>query len=153
MLKVGEPAPDFTLEDDEGGSVTLASLRAEGPFVLYFYPADFTPVCTRQACMFRDMHPELVSAGVRVFGVSPQDAETHGRFREAHQLPFPLLVDHDLRVAEAFGALLPMGLGIRRASFLVDTDGRIADAVGADLRVGRHEAFARRVIERVRAGR
>ncbi|MEZ4473589.1 MAG: peroxiredoxin [bacterium] len=146
MLNIGDLAPEFVAQTAEGPR-SLADLRAEGPFVLYFYPADFTPVCTRQACMFRDIHPELVEAGVRVIGVSPQGESSHDAFRQQHDLPFPLLPDKDQAIAAAFGVQGPFGL-IRRASFLIDQEGRIVDRLVADLRVGRHEDFARKAIQR-----
>ncbi len=148
MLKVGDRAPEFSLQTDDGSTVTLAELVAEGPFVLYFYPADFTPVCTKQACMFRDVYPDLVAAGVRVIGVSPNGSSSHADFKQRHDLPFPLLADKSKAMADAYGAKGPLGMGIRRVSYLVGGDGRIADAVTADLRVNRHEEFVRRVIER-----
>ncbi len=148
MLKVGDRAPEFSLQTDDGSTVTLAELVAEGPFVLYFYPADFTPVCTKQACMFRDVYPDLVAAGVRVIGVSPNGSSSHEDFKQRHDLPFPLLADKSKAMADAYGAKGPLGMGIRRVSYLVGGDGRIADAVTADLRVNRHEEFVRRVIER-----
>lgn len=148
MLKVGDRAPDFSLQTDDGETVTRGDLLAAGPFVLYFYPADFTPVCTRQACMFRDVYPDLVAAGVRVVGVSPNGTDSHAQFKARHELPFPLLADKGKDMAEAYGARGPMGMGIRRISYFIDREGVIADAVTADLRVGRHEAFVRRVIQR-----
>lgn len=146
MLDIGDAAPAFSAIDDTGASLTLADLLADGPFVLYFYPADFTPVCTKQACMFRDIHPELVDAGLRVIGISAQGASSHTAFKQKYALPFPLLADKDKQVAKAFG-VLTMGF-MRRASFLIDGDGMIVDRLTADLRVQKHEDFARRAITR-----
>ena len=148
MLAIGDRAPDFSATDDTGRRWTLAELLAEGEFVLYFYPADFTPVCTREACMFRDVYPDLADAGVRIFGVSPQGEGSHRSFREKHRLPFPLLADTNKSLTTRFGAQGPLGMGVRRVSYLIDAEGRIADLVVADLRVGRHEAFVRRVLDR-----
>jgi peroxiredoxin Q/BCP len=152
MLKPGDRAPDFRLPDQEGREISLASLLAQGPFVLYFYPADFTPGCTREACAVRDLHAELLEAGLRVVGVSPQDSASHARFRERHRLPFPLLADVGKQVIRAFGVDGPLGLGVRRASFLIGADGRIRDAVLADFRIDRHASFLRSAMELVRAG-
>lgn len=146
MLAIGDAVPDFTIIDDAGDAVRRDDLLADGPFVLYFYPADFTPVCTTQACMFRDIHPELVDAGLRVVGVSAQGASSHTAFKEKFDLPFPLLADKDKAVAKAFG-VLTMGF-MRRASFLIDGQGRVVDRLTADLRVQKHEDFARRAIAR-----
>src|SRR5690242_12982389 len=93
MLKVGDTAPDFSLPDHDGKAVRLKDLLVKGPVLLYFYPADFTPVCTREACAFGAVQPELAQAGVSLIGISPQDEATHTRFREHYSLPFPLLAD------------------------------------------------------------
>ncbi|MEO1584607.1 MAG: peroxiredoxin [Planctomycetota bacterium] len=146
MLTPGETAPAFTLPDAEGHDVSLASLIEAGPVVLYFYPADFTPGCTAQACMVRDLHGDLASAGLRVVGISPQGPESHARFAEKHELPFTLLCDTDKSVAKAYGATWPFGLAFRRVSYLVDRAGTISDAVTADLSIGRHRSFIERAI-------
>ena len=146
MLPTGTAAPDFTLPDDSGHPRTLAELRADGPLILYFYPADFTPGCTKEACSLRDLHDEILGAGLKIVGVSPQDPDSHSRFREQHSLPFTLLSDTDKRVARAYDVDGPLGIGVRRATYLIDRDGRIADAVLADLRIQRHEEFVRRAV-------
>jgi len=146
MLQPGDHAPDFTLPDQDGQQVSLRALLAEGPLVLYFYPADFTPGCTKEACSIRDMHDEIAAAGMRVVGVSPQDAESHARFRDKHRLPFTLVADPDKLAIKAYGVDGPLGVGVRRATFLVGRDGVIRDMVLADLRVGRHEAFIRAAV-------
>jgi peroxiredoxin Q/BCP len=147
MLQEGDKAPDFELSDDGGKKVRLSDLLAGGPVVLYFYPGDFTPVCTREACFVRDHHAELAARGVRVYGVNSASAESHARFREQHGLPFPLLVDPDKKAIRAYGASGPLGLGVRRISYLIGPDGLIKDAAKADLRLGPHKEFIRRVLE------
>jgi peroxiredoxin Q/BCP len=114
--------------------------------ILYFYPADFTPGCTREACDLRDLHARILAAGLRVVGVSPQSPESHRRFREAHVLPFLLLSDEDKVAIKAYDVDGPLGIGVRRATFLVDGGRRIVDAVLADLMIGRHQAFVERAI-------
>src|SRR5690606_6804541 len=99
----GQKAPDFELPDQDGNPVRLSAACAEGPLVLYFYPKDHTAGCTMQACSFRDAGEELAAAGLRVFGVSVDSAETHRSFRHQHGLEFPLLSDPEGRVAEQFG--------------------------------------------------
>ena len=146
MLKRGDRAPDFALPDQDGDEISLARLLAQGPVVLYFYPADFTPGCTKEACSIRDMHDEIAAAGMRVVGVSPQDAASHARFRNKHKLPFTLLADPDKKVIKAWGVDGPLGIGVRRATFLIGTDAIISDAVLADIRIGRHEEFIRTAI-------
>ena len=146
MLKPGDDAPDFNLPDQDGQEVTLAGLLAEGPLVVYFYPADFTPGCTKEACTIRDMHDDIAAAGLRVVGISPQDGASHGRFRDKHALPFTLLADPEKIAVKAWGVDGPLGIGVRRATFLVGVDGKIKDAVLADIRIGRHEEFIRTAI-------
>lgn len=146
MLEAGDHAPDFTLPDQDGRPVSLRNLLADGPLVLYFYPADFTPGCTKEACSIRDMHDEIAAAGMRVVGISPQDATSHARFRDQHQLPFTLLADPGKAAVKAWGVDGPLGVGVRRATFLVGADGVIRDAVLADLRISRHEEFIRKAI-------
>lgn len=150
MLGEGDAAPDFSLQDASGDRVSLADLLKDGPLVLYFYPADFTPGCTREACSIRDMHDEILASGLRVVGVSPQDSASHRRFAERYELPFTLLADPDKEAVRAYGVDGPLGLGVRRATFLIGSDGIVRDAVLADLRIGRHEAFIRRALEEAR---
>lgn len=152
MLKPGREAPDFTLPDQDGRPRTLASLVDVGPLVLYFYPADFTPGCTREACDLRDLHAQVVASGLHVAGISPQSPESHRRFRQAHALPFTLLSDEDKAVIRAYGVDGPLGIGVRRATFLIDARRRIAGAVRADFRFGKHQAFVEQAIA-ARAGR
>ena len=146
MLKRGDEAPDFTLPDQDGRPRRLSGLLAGRPLILYFYPADFTPGCTKEACDLRDLHAQLLASGLRVVGISPQSPESHRRFREVHALPFMLLSDEGKAVIRAYGVNGPLGIGVRRATFLIDGEGRIEDAVLADLRVGRHRAFVERAI-------
>ena len=146
MLEISEQAPRFTLPDQTGKPVSLRGLLENGPVVLYFYPADFTPGCTKEACTIRDLHGELVAAGLQVAGISPQGTESHRRFAEKYQLPFLLLSDVDKAVIVDYGVNGPLGFGVRRATFLIDQDGIIRDAVLADLRIGQHEEFIRQAI-------
>ena len=149
MLAVGDHAPDF--EFDEGqGKVTLRECLANGPVVLYFYPADFTPVCTKEACMFRDLHGELVAAGIRVIGVSPQDEQSHEKFKAKHSLPFTLVADPQRSIIKAYGVGgmfgLPLPFGARRVTYLIATDGRIADRATGEFGVDAHARFAARAL-------
>lgn len=147
MLAPGARAPDFTLPDQDGRAVNLSQFLQAGPLILYFYPADFTPGCTREACSLRDLGDELARANLRVLGISPQDSASHARFRQRYALPFPLLADTRKEVAGLYGVKGPLGLMVRRATFLVSADGIVQDAVLADLSIDRHEAFVRRAIE------
>ena len=151
MLIVGERAPEFTLPDQSGTDRSLTQLLSSGAIVLYFYPADFTPGCTRQACGLRDLHAEIQKAGLRVVGISPQSPESHAKFREKHGIPFDLLSDENKTVIKMYGLNGPLGLGVRRASYLIDGSRRVRDAVLADLRIGRHMDFVQKAIM-LRAG-
>jgi peroxiredoxin Q/BCP len=113
MLSPGERAPEFALPDHEGRETSLTSLLRRGALILYFYPADFTPGCTREACVIRDLHAQIQKVGLTVAGVSPQDADSHRRFRDKHQLPFVLLSDTDTAVIRMYGVNGPLGLGVR----------------------------------------
>jgi len=147
MLAKGTKAPEFELADQDGRKHTLKSLLAGGPLILYFYPADFTPGCTKEACSFRDLHQELMKAKLRVVGVSPQDVASHRRFADEHDLNFPLLADPDKVAVKAYDVDGPLGFGVRRGTYLIGRDGRIQDAVLADLRIGAHEAFVLNAIK------
>ncbi len=144
MLAAGDRAPDFTARNQNDEPVTLADLLKNGSLILYFYPADFTPGCTREACSLRDMHAQLLSAKVTVAGVSPQSAQSHAAFVAKYALPFTLLSDPDKVLVRAYGVSGPLGFGVRRASFLINTAGVIEAALLADLRIGRHEEFFQR---------
>ena len=146
MLKAGERAPEFTLPDETGTDRSLTEFLTAGAIVLYFYPADFTPGCTRQACVLRDLHDEIQRAGLRIVGVSPQSPESHTKFREKYNLPFVLLSDQHKAVVKMYGVNGPLGIGVRRASFLIDGSRRIRDAVLADFMIGRHADFVRKAI-------
>ena len=146
MLKPGSTAPEFEVNDSDGKAVTLGSLLRDGPLILYFYPADFTPGCTREACSIRDIHDDILAAGLRVVGVSPQDAASHERFRQQHSLPFRLLCDPDKTIVKLYGVDGPMGFGVRRATYLIGQDRKIVDAIQADIRIDKHNEFIERAI-------
>jgi thioredoxin-dependent peroxiredoxin len=120
-LPVGTPAPDFTLLDDAGRSVTLSKLRGKD-VVLVFYPGDDTPGCTKQLCDFRDHWKEARERGVEVFGVNPQSAGSHTKFRQKFKYPFPLLVDRGQHVASLYHA---NGLIVKRTVYRIDRKGVI----------------------------
>jgi thioredoxin-dependent peroxiredoxin len=147
MLKNGTHAPEFDLPDQDGKRHALKTLLANGPLILYFYPADFTPGCTKEACSFRDLQQDLLRANLRVVGVSPQDVASHKRFAEKHGLNFPLLADPDKKAVKAYDVDGPLGFGVRRGTYLIGADGKIKDSVLADVRIGAHEAFVKNAVE------
>jgi peroxiredoxin Q/BCP len=120
-LPVGTPAPDFTLPDDQGNQVSLGALRGKN-VVLVFYPRDETSVCTQQLCEFRDRWSDAQANNTVVFGVNPQDAESHAKFREHRQYPFPLLTDEGQKIGEMYHA---RGLIVKRTVYLIGPDGII----------------------------
>jgi peroxiredoxin Q/BCP len=131
VVEEGSPAPDFELESDDGDRVTLSGLRGR-PVVLYFYPRDDTPGCTRQACGVRDAWAEFQDRGAVVLGVSPDKVSAHKKFKEKFELPFPLLADTDKAVANLYGVLVEKTnygrkyMGIERSTFVIDPDGTVA---------------------------
>ena len=111
-----------------------------------FYPADFTPGCTKEACSIRDIHNDIQAVGLQVAGISPQDEDSHQRFRDEHDLPFILLSDPDKVVVKMYDVDGPFGVGVRRATFLINQDRTIQDAVQADVRIGRHQDFIEKAV-------
>jgi peroxiredoxin Q/BCP len=146
MLKPGSKAPEFVLANDQGGETSLSDLLQSGPLILYFYPADFTPGCTKEACSIRDIHNDIQAVGLQVAGISPQDEESHQRFRDEHDLPFILLSDPDKVAVRMYDVDGPFGVGVRRATFLINQDRTIQDAVQADVRIGRHQDFIEKAV-------
>jgi len=130
-IEAGSKAPAFTLKATDGSKVKLADLKGN-PVVLYFYPKDDTPGCTREACAFRDRKSELGELGAVVLGVSPDDVSSHEAFSQKFDLNFPLLADTDHSVAEKYGAWREKNMygkksmGIKRSTFLIDADGVVA---------------------------
>ena len=126
----GEPAPDFSLTADDGSTVSRESQLGKR-YVLYFYPKDDTPGCTAQACSLRDNFGRVTSAGIEVFGVSPDSVGRHVKFRAKYDLPYPLLSDPGHAVADAYGVWVEKKLagrtymGVERSSFIIGPDGRI----------------------------
>ncbi|WP_153555133.1 thioredoxin-dependent thiol peroxidase [Roseimaritima sediminicola] len=150
-LEAGQKAPAFELESYEGQTKKLADYAGR-IVVLYFYPRDNTPGCTRQACAFRDAQDRLAAAGAVVLGVSPDAVASHEGFRDKYELNFPLLADPDHAVAEAYGAWREKNLygkksmGIQRSTFLIDGEGMIVK-VWKRVRVDGHEEQVLAAIE------
>jgi len=130
VLKPGDPAPNFAAPSQTGETVSLQALKGR-LVVLYFYPKDDTPGCTKEACSFRDEHSALQQAGITVLGVSPDPVKSHAKFAEKFKLPFPLLADESKQIVSAYGVWGEksfMGrkyMGTQRATFLIGADGRI----------------------------
>lgn len=128
MIEIGKKAPDFSLPDQDGVTRKLSDYRGK-PVVLYFYPKDDTPGCTKEACSFRDSFADYRKAGIEVLGVSIDDENSHRKFREKYDLPFTLLADKDKKVVEKYGVWVEKTnygkkyMGIARKTFLIDKDG------------------------------
>jgi thioredoxin-dependent peroxiredoxin len=145
QLKVGDPAPEFTLPAEDGRQVSLSDYRGKR-VVLYFYPKDDTPGCTAQACGFRDAYPQIEEQNAVVLGVSADSEQSHRKFKTKYDLPFTLLIDADHQVAEAYGAWGEKSnygrtyVGIIRSHFVIDEAGRLADV---QVDVGAKDSVAR----------
>jgi peroxiredoxin Q/BCP len=135
MLVVGEFAPEIETTDEVGTPFKLSEQRGH-KVVLYFYPKDFTPGCTAEACSIRDSYTLFENSGIPIFGVSGGDAETHRKFKEKHRLPFSILLDDDYAIAKLYGVYKPMKilgkqfLGVQRITFLIDEEGKIEGIFG-----------------------
>ena len=143
-ISVGIPAPDFNLLDDTNTPRHLSDFRGQ-PVILYFYPADDTPGCTKEACNFRDDYSAYQNTGVTILGVSPDSVKSHVKFKNKFQLPFPLLADEDHKICnlyEVWGPKKFMGKsyeGVLRTTFLIDSQGNIAH-VFENVRPAEHSA-------------
>jgi thioredoxin-dependent peroxiredoxin len=131
MVEEGSPAPDFTLTSDSGERVRLSQFRGR-PVVLYFYPRDDSPGCTKQACGIRDSYDDFEERNIVVLGVSTDDEASHRKFKQKHELPFTLLADPDHEVSERYGVWGERKfagktyMGVERSTFLIDPEGRVA---------------------------
>ena len=151
-LEEGDVAPDFTLPTDGGDSISLSALKGK-PVVLYFYPKDDTPGCTKEACGFRDAQADFSGVGATVIGVSKDSVAKHDKFKAKYELNFPLAADEDGTVCEAYGTWVEKSMygrkymGIQRATFLIDGDGKVVK-VWPKVKVAGH---AEAVLEEVKA--
>jgi peroxiredoxin Q/BCP len=148
-LRAGDRAPDFTLEDQDGRSVSLADFRGKRNVVVYFYPKDDTPGCTREACAFRDDYEAFQEAGAEVLGISSDTSASHQRFAAKHRLPFRLLADPGGRVRAAFGVPRTAGLLPGRVTYVIDREGVIRHAFNSQLAPARHVEEALAVLRRL----
>ena len=147
MIAEGERAPDFSGTTADGKTIALADFRGTRPLILYFYPKDNTPGCTKEACSFRDNAGEIAAAGGAIVGVSMDSQDAHRKFIADHQLNFPLISDRDATICKAFGvARLGGFLGIppRRVTFVIDRDGVVRRVIQSEFGIAKHidEALA-----------
>lgn len=142
MLRSGDKAPSFAGPSGDGTRLVLEDFRGK-PLVLYFYPKDNTPTCTKEACSFRDQSEELAGSGAAVVGVSCDTPETHARFAEGQRLNFPLLSDTDGSIAKAYGVarlggILGGWIPPRRVTFVIDGEGVVREVIQAEFDAVRH---------------
>ncbi|MDZ4279039.1 MAG: peroxiredoxin [Dehalococcoidia bacterium] len=138
MLKEGAAAPDFEATLSNGETFRLADHQGRKNVVLYFYPKDFTPGCTREACAFRDSYEDVERYDAVIVGVSNDSAESHDAFAKKHELPFPLIPDPEKRIISSYDAIGLLGLTTARVTYVIDKEGVVRAAIRHDLAVGRH---------------
>jgi len=158
MIGKGDEAPDFSGVLADGRQLRLRDYRGRRHVVLYFFPKDFTPGCTKEACSFRDNRAELAALDAEVVGVSNDTAEKHAKFADAYSLPYPLISDRDARISAAygvqhFGGLLPGGwLPTKRVTFVIDKDGIVREVIRSEFNIQRHIGEAIEVLKGLQRG-
>jgi peroxiredoxin Q/BCP len=151
QLEPGDRAPDFTLQDQHDQRFTLSQALSQGPVVLFFYPKDDTPVCTKEACGFRDQHQVFADHGAQVVGVSRDSVERHKNFAARHELPFKLLSDPEGAVRALFGVKKTLGFFDGRVTFVIDRDGSIRHAFRHATNAAKHVEAALTTLKRIAA--
>jgi len=152
-LRIGERVPLFELPDQDGRTIRFASLLGQGPIVLYFYPKDYTPRCTAQACSFRDADEAFAAAGAVILGISSDTVESHRSFANHHGLRFRLLSDEGSKVRQLFG--IPkqlLGFLEGRVTLVIDREGVVRHRFDSMLRTGRHVEEALQMVQRLQKG-
>jgi len=147
-VKVGDVAPEFDLPDRSGHRVRLSEFRGKRAVVLYFYPKDDTPGCTKEACSFRDSYEEFVDAGAEVIGVSSDSEASHQKFAKRYELPFTLLSDAKGEVRKKYGVPATLGLLPGRVTFVIDRDGVVRHVFNSQLQAARHVPEALAALEK-----
>ena len=137
-VKVGDKAPDFTLPSQMGDNVTLSEFIGKKNIVLYFYPKDESPGCTKEACSFRDSYEELTRLGAEVLGVSGQSVESHKSFATHYGLPFILLSDEDNKVRKLYGVPATMGIIPGRVTYIIDKKGVVRSIFSSQTQAAKH---------------
>jgi thioredoxin-dependent peroxiredoxin len=138
-IGVGDTAPDFTLPDQNGATVTLSAFRGDKVVVLYFYPKDDTAGCTAEACAFRDSYEEFAEAGAQVIGISSDTVASHDKFARKHNLPFVLVADASGAVRKAYGVSAAMfGLVPGRVTYVIDREGVVRHTFSSMSNIGKH---------------
>ncbi len=151
-ISVGDRAPEFTLPGQDGKPVTLSEYRDRDVVVVYFYPKDDTPVCTREACAFRDSFEDFSDAGAVVIGISHDDEDSHRSFATKHALPFRLASDRGDKVRKAFGVPKTLGLMPGRVTYVIDRQGIVRHVTNSQLFAGRHVDEALATVRKLASG-
>ena len=149
QIKPGDRAPEFELPDQTRSVRSLSSLLADGPLVLFFYPAAMTPGCTKEACHFRDLASEFSALGASRVGISTDGVDKQARFADSQRFDYPLLSDADGRVAESFGVkrgLLGKFLPVKRTTFVIDSDRTVLDVISSEVNMDTHADKALEVL-------
>ena len=148
-IAVGDKAPEFQLHDQNGRTVSLADFRGKKAVVLYFYPKDETPGCTKEACSFRDSYEDFVKAGAEVIGVSGDSVGKHQAFAEHHRLPFTLLADEGNALRKAYGVPATLWILPGRVTYVIDRGGTVRHVFDSQLQATRHIDEALGVIRKL----
>lgn len=148
-VRVGDPAPDFTATTQDGSTLRLADYRGSQAVVIFFYPADDTPVCTKEACSFRDAYEDFRACGAEVIGISGDSAESHQRFAGKHQLSYPLISDRDGSIRKAFGVPKLLGILPGRTTYVIDREGTVRLAFTAAFSSEGHKREALAVVKQL----
>jgi peroxiredoxin Q/BCP len=151
-VQVGQPAPDFTLPAASGDKVSLADYRGRKVVVLYFYPKDNTPGCTKEACAFRDSYEVFTDAGAEVIGVSSDSTDSHDGFAARHSLPFVLVSDADGSVRKSYGVPRALGVLPGRVTYVIDSDGIVRHVFSSLTAIDRHVGDALAVVKELADG-
>ena len=141
VMKTGDRVPEFELPDQTGTVRSLSNLLADGPIVLFFYPAAMTPGCTKEACHFRDLASEFADVGASRVGISTDAVSKQAKFSDSQRFDYPLLSDADGRVAEIFGVkrgLLGKFLPVKRSTFVIDTDRTVLEVISSEINMDTH---------------
>lgn len=149
-IKTGDVAPDVSGVDQDGQTVRLSDYLGQQAVVLFFYPADDSPVCTKEACSFRDAYEQFVEAGAVVIGVSGDSGSRHQQFASKHRLPFRLLTDRDGSIRRAFGVPKTLGIFPGRVTYVLDKSGVVRHVFASQLDADRHVREALEIVEQLR---
>ena len=148
-VQPGDTAPDFELPDDSGQIVRLSGFRGRKAVVLYFYPKDDTPGCTKEACTFRDQYQDFADAGAEVVGVSSDSSDSHARFASKYHLPFRLVADRDGAVRKRYGVPATLGLLPGRVTYVIDKQGTVRHVFNSQFQAAQHVAEAMQALRSI----